>query len=674
MAELDGEERVLATAQHIVRSLGTTENMTDDMLNILSNFDDRFSGINTMLPKNQEPVSAEVVSTEVAEELNKALDAAEGVILEWETVISEATSGAAIFDSSSDDGAKYLGAVDEVQNALGLLSVSESNTTENRAQNVLQVAMARLQEEFRHLLATHSQSLDPEFLLDHFACSFNSYTGGADLESKSSLEVSMSSNHQEALEEVASQSSVEEEEDVPEAELQTDPIIDLIPPEVVKSLHEIAQRMVIAGYRRECCQVYGSLRKPVLEESLGGLGFEKLSIDEVQKTTWEVLEGRIKKWIQAMKAGVKILFASERQLCEDIFEESELVENCFAELSRAPFIQLMNFGEAIAISRRSPEKLFRLLDMYETLRDLLADISVIFSGESCAVVREEASGILLRLAEAARGTFTEFENAIAKDTSKVPVPGGAVHPLTRYVMNYVRFLFDYVDTLKHLFGENTDTRDGQGDDNTSPMHDGLSPFAVQTIAIMNVLQSNLDGKSKLYRDLALGYLFLMNNVRYIVQKVDGSEVQALLGDDWLRKHTRLIRRYATDYQRSAWTKILACLKDEGIRTSGSFSNGVSKAVLKERFKNFNAAFEDIHKAQSSWLVPDSQLRLELRISIAENLLPAYRSFLGRYRTFLESERHSEKYIKYTPEDLETYLNDLFEGRTASSQRWRSSSN
>jgi hypothetical protein len=39
----DGEERVLITAQQIMRSLGTTDTtMTDDMLQILSNFDHRF--------------------------------------------------------------------------------------------------------------------------------------------------------------------------------------------------------------------------------------------------------------------------------------------------------------------------------------------------------------------------------------------------------------------------------------------------------------------------------------------------------------------------------------------------------------------------------------------------------------------------------------------------------
>jgi hypothetical protein len=60
-------------------------------------------------------------------------------------------------------------------------------------------------------------------------------------------------------------------------------------------------------------------------------------------------------------------------------------------------------------------------------------------------------------------------------------------------------------------------------------------------------------------------------------------------------------------------------------------------------------------------VPDTQLREELRISIAEKLLPAYRSFLGRFRHHIENGRHPELYIKHSAEDLENYVNDLFEG-------------
>ncbi|GJM98700.1 hypothetical protein PR202_ga15731 [Eleusine coracana subsp. coracana] len=70
------------------------------------------------------------------------------------------------------------------------------------------------------------------------------------------------------------------------------------------------------------------------------------------------------------------------------------------------------------------------------------------------------------------------------------------------------------------------------------------------------------------------------------------------------------------------------LRDEGLRVTSGFSSGVSKLVLRERFKGFSALFGEAHKVQSGWYVPDTRLREELRISVSERLLLAYRPFLA----------------------------------------------
>ncbi|KAL5100647.1 hypothetical protein RYX36_004974 [Vicia faba] len=50
-------------------------------------------------------------------------------------------------------------------------------------------------------------------------------------------------------------------------------------------------------------------------------------------------------------------------------------------------------------------------------------------------------------------TFGDFEEAVEKDATKTVVQDGSVHPLTSYVINYVKFLYDYQETLKQLFQE-----------------------------------------------------------------------------------------------------------------------------------------------------------------------------------------------------------------------------
>ncbi|CAI0446435.1 unnamed protein product [Linum tenue] len=406
--------------------------------------------------------------------------------------------------------------------------------------------------------------------------------------------------------------------------------------------------MIRSGYEKECVQVYSSVRREVLDECLAILGVEKLSIEEVQRIEWKVLDEKMKKWVQAVKIGVRVLLTGEKRLCDQIFSTSDSArEICFNENAKGCIMQLLNFGEAVAIGRRSSEKLFRILDMYDVLSVVIPDLEMMVTdGFLCG----EAKGVLSGLGEAAKGTFSEFQSAVQNESSRKPMLSGEIHPLTRYVMNYVKLVVDYSHTLNSLFAESDeDESSGGSGSHTDDGEENATPISRRVLALLSILESNLEEKSKLYEDGAMHYIFLMNNILYIVQKVKDSELIKVVGDQWVRKRRGQIRQYATSYLRAAWSRALSCLKDEG------------RVALKERFKSFNACFEDIYRVQTGWKVPDPQLREELRISISEKVIPAYRAFLGRFGSHLESGKHSGKYIKFTPEDLENYVPDLFEG-------------
>jgi exocyst complex protein 7 len=151
---------------------------------------------------------------------------------------------------------------------------------------------------------------------------------------------------------------------------------------------------------------------------------------------------------------------------------------------------------------------------------------------------------------------------------------------------------------------------------------------------------------------------MMNNGRYIVQKIKGSaEIYQVMGETWCRKRSTELRTYHKNYQVETWSKILTCLSPKGLSDNGK----VPKPVLKERFKTFNTLFDEIHKTQSTWVVSDEQLQSELRVSISALVIPAYRSFLGRFSQYLDPGRQTEKYIKFQAEDIENYIDDLFDG-------------
>ncbi|XP_022889213.1 exocyst complex component EXO70A1-like [Olea europaea var. sylvestris] len=601
-------------------------------------------------------------------------DSPEKIILRWDSTVSEDARDKMIFEGDRHEIDRYLQAVDEIQKSLESTTVSESSPS------VLQIAMARLEDEFRNILLSHPNPVETESLIDPTISSIHS----AGTSRTNSIEFNFKSNEEE-LKEDSSGNIVREGNVVKSLEHRESSSstcssmyksngsireIDLIPSDAIYDLRCIADRMIAARYLRECIQVYGSVRKSAVDASFKKLGIEKLSIGDIQRLEWEVLEAKIRKWIRAARICVRVLFASEKRLCEQIFEDmgTSTDDACFMETIKGPTIQLFNFADAISISRRTPEKLFKILDLHDALMDLMPDIEVVFESKSSESIRVQAVEIVSRLAEAARGILSEFENAVLREPSRVPVPGGTIHPLTRYVMNYISLIADYKQTLMELIvskpsiGSRYSNDPNMPDMDFSEVEDQALPLALHLIWIIMILQFNLEGKSKHYKDASLAHLFVMNNVHYIVQKIKGSvELREMIGDNYLKRLTGKFRQSATNYQRSTWVRVLYCLRDEGLHTSGGFSSGVSKSTLRERFKSFNAMFEEVFRTQATWLVPDTQLREELRISIMEKLIPAYRSFLGRFRSHIESGRHPENYIKYSVEDLENAVLDFFEG-------------
>ena len=82
----------------------------------------------------------------------------------------------------------------------------------------------------------------------------------------------------------------------------------------------------------------------------------------------------------------------------------------------------------------------------------------------------------------------------------------------------------------------------------------LTPVARRVLVLITSLQSNLEEKSMPYKDRALQYIFLMNNILYIAEEVKGSDdLMSLIGDDWVCERFGQIRQYVMNYLRASWT-------------------------------------------------------------------------------------------------------------------------
>ncbi|KAE8718180.1 hypothetical protein F3Y22_tig00110017pilonHSYRG00121 [Hibiscus syriacus] len=136
----------------------------------------------------------------------------------------------------------------------------------------------------------------------------------------------------------------------------------------------------------------GSVPRNIIEEALNKLGYEKIAIDDAQKMQWEALQKEIPPWITAFKQCVNLYFSSE----------------------------------PVATVKRSTEKLFKFLDIYETLRDKLSAIDGMVAKECSELLRNKTTRTRCRIRETAICIFCDLENAIQSDTGKTPVPRGVL--------------------------------------------------------------------------------------------------------------------------------------------------------------------------------------------------------------------------------------------------------
>ncbi|XP_059430480.1 exocyst complex component EXO70B1 [Corylus avellana] len=618
MAE-NGEEKLLAVARHIAKTLGHNETMADDILQIFSNFDGRFS---------REKLSEK---NGVDEDDPRGCAALDHSLKSLDRQISQFVAADSPIWADSADSAAFLDAVDELIATIREWSPMARDKTVGallaRAEDLMQQAMFRVEEEFRSLMERGGESYE------------------LSRESVGNLSFDSEDEDEEG-----------EDHEIPVAQPVTDydVVIDALPSGTINDLHEIAKRMVAAGFGKECSHVYSNCRREFLEESLSRLGLQKLSNDEVLKMPWSDLEEEIERWVKASNVALRILFPSERRLCDRVFFGlSSAADLSFMEVCRGSTIQLLNFADAVSIGSRSPERLFKVLDVFEALRDLIPEFDAVFSDQYCLVLRNEAVTIWKRLGEAIRGILMELENLIRRDPAKAPVPGGGLHPMTRYVMNYLRAACRSRQSLEQVFDENVVPPLKLGDDRGG----SSTSLSVQMAWIMELFESNLEAKAKIYKDPALSSVFMMNNGRYIGQKVKDSELASLLGEDWIRKHTARIRQWHASFQRSSWNKVLAVLKLD----NNSLAPNVAAKTMKDKIKLFNTCFEEICEAQSSWVAYNDQMREDLRISIMKLLLPAYRNFIGRLRNVPDLGKHVERHIKYGAEEIEARINGLFQG-------------
>ncbi|XP_047313535.1 exocyst complex component EXO70H1-like [Impatiens glandulifera] len=556
------------------------------------------------------------------------MEIAKLLITKWDLHGSDLCKIDSLFTGDRKEAKAFIKTVKDLQTMMNSLASDPSKShLLISAQDLMQIAMKRLQKEFYQILTKNRAVLDPESVSNRSSSSRASTRSSlSDIEELSDEDSPVAGN------------SISEEEKMSE--------------NAMTDLRLIADCMNSTGYSKECLKIYKIMRKSIVDKALYHLGVENLNISQVQKMDWDAIEQHIKIWLKAVKIAVQTIFNGERFLCDTVFFSAPLIaESSFAEVCRESAMNLFIFPEhVVKYKKLSPEKIFRLLDMYDSIHNLWPEINFIFSIKSVSIVKSQCETSVTRLREAIRLMLGEFEAAIQKDMLKSVVTGGGVHPLTRYVMNYLVFLSDYSGSLTEIISDWK--RSIQPPlpttyvSSLSPTADQVSGLSVWLGWVVLMLFCKLDAKAELYKDVSLSYLFLANNINYVVSKVKASCLKLLLGDLWVVKHEEKVNQYIGNYERIGWSKVFSSIQE--IKQIGCF-------------KGFNTAFEETYRRQAEWVVPDLKLREAVKVSLARKLVPTYQEVYDKYNG---GGRGEEAVVRYAPDDLRNRLLELLVGSGA----------
>ncbi|OMO70771.1 Exocyst complex protein Exo70 [Corchorus olitorius] len=432
----------------------------------------------------------------------------------------------------------------------------------------------------------------------------------------------------------------------------------------VQVLKRIAEILAANDCLDICIDIFVKVRYRRAAKALMRLNPDYLrtyTAEEIDEVAWESLETAISLWIQHFELAVKTVFVSEKKLCNQVLgglsEELVWLE-CFVKIADKIMAVFFRFGEGVARSNKEPQKLFKLLDMFDSLEKMKVEFAEIFEGESGADFCIRFRELEKLLVHASSKVFWEFGLQIEGTSDGFPPPqDGSVPKLVRYAVNYLKFLTSetYSAPMAKVFRTQQVWKAGilskpESDENL--LKDAI-------INIMEALQRNIESKTSHYKDKILPHVFVMNTYWYIYMRSRNTELGMLLGEQYIKeKYKSVAEESAYMYQWQAWGPLVRLLdqkedlQEEDINDS-SRRNGASARGKMEAFFN---CFDEISKRhREGYTIPDADLRAQLREATVKLVVPVYTEFLNTYSSLLPVKSY------VSPESLQKLLGQVFNG-------------
>nr|XP_002731109.1 PREDICTED: exocyst complex component 7-like [Saccoglossus kowalevskii] len=193
--------------------------------------------------------------------------------------------------------------------------------------------------------------------------------------------------------------------------------------------------------------------------------------------------------------------------------------------------------------------------------------------------------------------------------------------------------------------------------------------AMYVTKVLGGLGLNLDQKAKTYADNYLKYIFLLNNHHYILKSLQRSGLIKLVEcakENVEQQYEDIILEQKRQYSKS-WSKVLTNILEVHKPVSsqratpeiGGKLKDRDRQNIKDKFKGFNNAFEEIYQIQKLYAIPDMDLRKSLIEDNKNYILPPYKLFREKYAS-VQFTKNPDKYIKYTIDEVTNMMDKFFD--------------
>jgi exocyst complex protein 7 len=386
------------------------------------------------------------------------------------------------------------------------------------------------------------------------------------------------------------------------------------------------------------------------------------SPEEIDDMKWESLETAISLWIQHFGVAVKRVLVSEKKLFGQVLGglmDGLVWPECFVKIADKIMAVFFRFGEGVARSSKEPEKLFKLLDMFDSLQKLKPHFCLVFD-EDC----EEAGGDIWSrfreleklLIHASSKVFWEFGLQIEGNSDGFPPPkDGSVTKIVRYAINYLKYLA--TDNYRAVMAKVLRTEQIWKSGILSKPAESEEDLLKEAVSnVMEALRRNVESKCARYRDKILAHVFSMNTYWYIYMRSKNTELGKLLGEEYLKtKYKAVAEESAYMYQKQAWGPLVRMLDKKDLMKRQSKEELV--CLVRKKVEEFTKGVDEnlvIHRS-GCYSISDAGLREQIREAITKLLVPAYTELLNSYSDALQGTPY------LGPESIQGTLNRIFDG-------------